>query len=284
MPNRNALEENHHKNRRFSINDYSNYRHSPLWAQSEISSPSMRSQLPPSSSNNSSIFHSRNALFSALPEDVKARFAPHLRRILLHQNDVLYKSNSEIKHVYFIENGLISLVVDSYNGTQAEAAVIGSEGMVGALAALGATVSFHRTMVQIPGKALRLPVHIFQEECQKNSMLQEWVFAHTNLLIAQISQAVLCSRLHTVEARLHRWLLTSRDRIGSDTLELTHDHIAQMLGTRRPGITLALGTLQQAGLIECGRGTIVIKDSEKMKQGACECYCILQDQFQRFLN
>ncbi len=279
MPTRNTVEENHHQSRRFSINDYSS---APLWAQSETLSPPMRSQVTLSSPNNNSIFHSRNGLFCALPEDVKARFAPHLRRVLLHQNDVLYKANSEIKHVYFIENGMISLVVDSHSGTQAEAAVIGSEGIAGALTALGNPLSFHRTVVQIPGKALRLPVQIFQEECRRNSILQEWVFNYTNLLIAQISQTVLCGRLHTVEARLNRWLLTSRDRIGSDTLELTHDHIAQMLGTRRPGITLALGALQQAGLIECGRGNIVIKDGEILEQSACECYSVLRRQFEQF--
>lgn len=282
MPNRNTLEQNQQQARRFSINGYSNGHSHPLWAQPEITSPAMKLQAYSSPGETS--IHSRNHLISSLPEDVKARLAPHLRRVLLHQNDVLYKSNSEIKYVYFIENGMISLVVDSQSGAQAEAAVIGSEGMAGALTALGNPLSFHRTMVQIPGKALRLPVHIFQDECKKNSMLQEWIFRYTNLLISQISQTVLCGRLHTVEARLNRWLLTSRDRIGSDTLELTHDHIAQMLGTRRPGITLALGALQQAGLIECGRGNIVIKDGEQLEHGACECYSALRRQFEQFMS
>lgn len=212
------------------------------------------------------------------------RLAPHFRRVLLHQDDVLHKQGGGINYVYFIENGMISLVVGTNNGSQIETGVIGCEGVVGALSVWENRSNFHRAVVQIPGKALRLPMEIFQEEWRQNDHLQKCVLSYANLLVAQISQTALCGRLHTVEERLNRWLLTSRDRIGSNTLELTHEHIAQMLGTRRPSITIALGVLQQMGLIECGRGYITLKDKEKLERGACECYTVLRRQFATFEN
>lgn len=265
-----------------SINTQLNNNHhgAPLWRQTERSPIPMKFPL----SGDIPALQSRNKVLSALPEDVLARLVPHLRRVLLHQDDVLYKQNNEIKYVYFVENGMVSLVVGANSGAQIETAVIGSEGMVGALSVWEPDSNFHRAIVQIPGKALRLPVEVFQDEWKKNGHLQKCVLNYTNLLMAQISQTALCGRLHTIEERLNRWLLTSRDRIGSNVLELTHDHIAQMLGTRRPSITIALGTLQQAGLIECGRGHITLKDPHKLEEGACECYSVVRDHFTTFEN
>ena len=269
---------------RFSIEGYSK-------ASSASLSPALLRIVPRSapashqdgdSSSLDVALRSRNKILSALPEDAWQRLAPHLRRVLLHQNDVLHEKVSEIKHISFVENGMISLVVDANFDSQIEAAVIGSEGMVGALSILGNYPSVHRALVQIPGKAYRLPVEILQNEWKRNPELQGWIFNYANLLMAQVSQTVLCSRVHSIEARLSRWLLTVRDRIGSNEMELTHDYIAQMLGVRRPGVTIALGMLQQSGLIECGRGRVTVINSEKMEHGACECYSTLRQQFQTF--
>lgn len=223
-------------------------------------------------------------MFSMLPENILTRLTPHIRRVLIHQDEVLHQKDREVKYVYFIENGMISLVVGDKSGARIEAAVVGSEGMIGVLSVWENCPSFHSAVVQIPGKALRLPLEVFREEWKRNACLQEWGFNYANLLMAQVSQTALCGRLHTVEERLNRWLLTSRDRVESDVLELTHDHIAQMLGTRRPSITIALGALQQAGAIECKRGQIIIKDGQQLEKGTCECYQILQGQFQNFEN
>jgi len=225
---------------------------------------------------------SHNKILAALPEDAWQSLLPHLRRVLLHQNHILHEQDSRIEYVYFVENGLVSLVMDASCDSQIEAAMIGSEGMVGAMSILGNYPSVHRAMVQIPGKAYRLPVGVLREEWKRNPDLQEWLFSYANLLMAQVSQTVLCGRIHTIEERLNRWLLAARDRIEADNLELTHDHIAQMLGVRRPGVTVALGVLQQSGLIECGRGQINIKNAAKLERCACECYSILRQKFQSF--
>lgn len=271
-------------NNRFSIDGYSK-------ASSSTLNPALLRSVPKapitSSQDNGTalpevVARSRNKILSALSADAWQRLAPHLRRVLLHQDDVLHEKGSEIKHIYFVENGMISLVVDANFDSQIEAAVIGSEGMVGVLSILGNYPSVHRALVQIPGKAYRLPVAALQNEWKRNSELQGWIFNYANLLMAQVSQTVLCSRVHSIEARLNRWLLAVRDRSGSDEMELTHDYIAQMLGVRRPGVTIALGMLQQSGLIECGRGRVTIINSEKMEHGACECYSTLRQQFQAF--
>lgn len=225
-----------------------------------------------------------NAILSALPADVLQRFAPHLRRVLLHQDDTLHERGHEVRHVYFVEKGMISLVADARCGAQFEVAVIGSEGMTGALSVLGNHPGVHFAMVQVAGKAYRLPMEILREEWKQNPALQSWLLSHANLLMAQASQNALCSRIHPLEERLSRWLLTVRDRIQSDELDLTHDSIARMLGTRRPGVTVALGSLQQAKLIECGRGRVLIKDQRKLERCACECYGTLRRQFQSFEN
>lgn len=279
MPIQDTVENNRLSDHRFSIKGYSKTQHLPLWQQEEETATHTGSHSPPSPVP---ALRSRNKVFSVLPENILARLTPHIRRVLIHQDEMLHQKGQEIKYVYFIENGMVSLVVGDGHGAKIEAAVIGSEGMVGVLSAWENCPSFHSAIVQIPGKALRLPLAVFQEEWKRNPYLQEWGFNYANLLMAQVSQTALCGRLHTVEERLNRWLLTSRDRVESDTLELTHEHIAQMLGTRRPSITIALGALQQAGMIECKRGQILIKDGQQLEKGACECYRILQSQFQNF--
>jgi CRP-like cAMP-binding protein len=221
----------------------------------------------------------RNRMLAGLSPHARQRLAPHLQRVLLHQNDTLHESGDAIEHVYFIEKGMVSLVVAAKDGSQAEAAVVSSEGVVGGACVLGSRSSFHRAMVQIPGKAYRLPVGILKEECERNGALQQSLHGHLYVLTTQASQAALCNRIHTIEERLCRWLLTARDRIQSNELNLTHELIAQTLGVRRTGVTVAMGILQQAGLFQYSRGRIVLCDSAKVENSACECYGVLREQF-----
>jgi CRP-like cAMP-binding protein len=137
-------------------------------------------------------------------------------------------------------------------------------------------------VVQISGNAFRLSVEAFLEECKRSSGLQQLVHQYSFLLIVQASQAALCNRLHTVEERLSRWLLTTSNRVASHNLELTHEFISHMLGVRRSGVTVALGMLQQAGVIDTTRGCITIVDEHKLNACACECYHIVREQFQKF--
>lgn len=226
----------------------------------------------------------RNSILAALPQEAWQRLEPQMKRVLLHQNDVIQESGAPVRHVYFIESGMISLVVDTQDGSQVEVGVTASEGLVGGVSSLGSITSFHRAVVQISGNAFRLPVEAFLEECKRSAGLQQMVHQYLHVLMVQASQAALCNRLHTVEERLSRWLLTTSNRINSQNLELTHEFISHMLGVRRSGVTVALGMLQQAGVIDTTRGCITVLDACKLESCACECYHIIRDEFQKFGN
>jgi CRP-like cAMP-binding protein len=177
---------------------------------------------------------------------------------------------------------MISLVVDTQDGSQVEVGVTGREGIVGGLSTLSSESSFHRAVVQISGNGFRLPVEAFVDEYKRGGVLQQLVQQYSHLLVVQASQAALCNRLHTVEERLSRWLLTTSNRIQSENLELTHEFISHMLGVRRSGVTVALGMLQQAGVIDTTRGCITILDCAKLESCACECHQIVRQQFHKF--
>lgn len=228
--------------------------------------------------------HIRNTILAALPRDVWARLEPQMRRMLLHQRDVIQESGAPAKYAYFIESGMVSLVVDSHDVSQVEIGVTGHEGLVGGLCVWGQDESFHRAIVQVPGSAFRLPAEVLREECRGGGVLQTAIGEYSQLLMVQASQSALCNRLHTVEERLCRWLLTMRDRIQSDNLELTHEFIAHMLGTRRSGVTVALGILQQAGMVDMTRGRITLTGNAQVESCACECYDIIRRQFEGFEN
>jgi len=224
----------------------------------------------------------RNRILSALPSDVLERLAPHMRRILLHQGDTLQEAGAMIERVYFVEKGLTSLLVEARDGFEVEASVIGAEGMVGATCVLNDQPAFHRTVVQIPGSAYMLPISVLCEELARHGALENTLHTYLRLMLSQVSQSVLCNRIHTVEERLSRWLLIVRDSVGSDEFDLTHEFIARMLGVRRSGVTIAMGILQQSGLIESTRGHVSILDGEKIESSACECYGAIHKQYQEF--
>jgi CRP-like cAMP-binding protein len=224
----------------------------------------------------------RNSILAALPQDTWQRLEPQMKRVLLHQNDVIQESGAPVRHVYFIESGMISLVVDTQDGSQVEVGVTAREGLVGAMSTLSSEPSFHRAVVQISGNGFRLPVEVFLEEYKRGGVLQQLVQQYSFLVMVQASQAALCNRLHTVEERLSRWLLTTSNRVQSDNLELTHEFISHMLGVRRSGVTVALGMLQQAGVIDTTRGCITVLDSSKLESCACECHSIVRDEFHKF--
>jgi CRP-like cAMP-binding protein len=136
-------------------------------------------------------------------------------------------------------------------------------------------------MVQVPGEAYQIPIDVVEEECRRNPAWRDLLLHYAYVIFAQSSRSALCNRTHTVEERLSRWLLTVRDRIQSDRLPLTDEFVAHMLGVRRSSVTVALGVLQQAGLIDNTRGDIVIID-QKLERTTCECYRIVRDKFQDF--
>src|SRR6185503_19112483 len=152
------------------------------------------------------------------------------------------------------------------------------DGIVGVAIFLGGGSIPHRAIVQIGGNALKMPARVLQEEFARGGRLQHILLRYTHSLIIQISQTAVCNRLHSVEQRLCRWLLMTRDRTGSDELQMTHEFISNMLGVRREGVTLAAQRLQELGMISYIRGHIIILNRHQLLKRVCECYQVVNDE------
>jgi CRP-like cAMP-binding protein len=232
------------------------------------------SQLPPKA----------NRLLAALPQADYERLLPHLRPVVLPLGEVVYESGDTIHTVYFMTAGLISLVLTSNQGVNVEVGIVAREGLVGMKALVSNGPVIERAVVQISGSAYRMSAETLREEFEHSSILRNQILRHTQAMFTQSAQCALCNRLHTIEERLSRWLLTVSDRIGSDELELTQEFLAHMLGSRRTGVTVACGILRTAGLIRYQRGHIKILNREEMKDCACECYGVIHDEFERLFH
>ena len=226
----------------------------------------------------------KNQLLAALPAEEYQRLVPHLELVSLPLEQVLYEPGEAISHVYFPFRSMVSLVSPMEDGSTVEFGVVSNEGMVGTPVVWGGNTTTHRAMVQIQERGLRMKAELLQAEFNRGSALQSLLLRYTQALFTQASQAAACNRLHTLEERLARWLLTVQDRIQSDELPLTQEFIAQMLGTRRSGVTVTAGTLSQAGMIRYSRGKITILNRESLEATSCECYRVIKDDFDRLLD
>jgi CRP-like cAMP-binding protein len=216
--------------------------------------------------------HSSNQVLNSLAAADVDSLLPHLRFMELPQEMVLYEASSTINRVFFPHAGVVSLVVELASGEMIEAAMIGREGVVGGLAALDSKISISRAIVQIAGAASVVDVDHVRHLAQQSVNFRTTLIKHEQVLLAQSQQSVACNAIHTIEARLARWLLRCRDLIGSDELSLTQEFIAQMLGVRRTSVSIVANTLQQAGLIKYKRGHIHLVNLEALRESACECY------------
>ncbi len=216
-----------------------------------------------------------NAILAALPQGEYDRLSPHLQPVDLPQGKMLYDVDEPVRTVYFHESGMTSLVVTSDEGTDVEVGVIGWEGVVGGGSGLTSTLSPCATMIQLAGKGYAMPVEVMKLEFKRGGLFQELMLCHMQMLSVMMGQCGLCNRLHSVEERLSRWLLMASDQTGLERLELTQEFIANMLGTRRSGVTVAAGLLRAAGLIDYARGSIVIIDRAGLESSACECYGVV---------
>lgn len=233
---------------------------------------------PSTAKNSARSQRSSNLFLQALPFATYQKWQPQLQRVLIHQGQILVEQGALADYIYFIEKGAVSLVACLGTGFQSEGAIVGQEGWVGA-APCPDVPSCWKAVVQVPGKALRLPISLFQQECQSHGSLQNFLWTHNNLVIRQTAQNMLCVRTHTLRERLCRWLLTLRDRTDDREMELTHFSIASFLGTRRSGVTVALGQLQEQGMLEISRNRLILTDTAKMEIEACECYGIIREAF-----
>jgi CRP-like cAMP-binding protein len=226
----------------------------------------------------------RNLILAQLPDAEYEPLAKFLVPVDLPLEMRLSEPNEPIEYVYFLNSGLISTDALTEKGESVEVGVIGREGFAGLPALLDQPQMSHSVMMQGSGEGLRIRSSILRDQFLKGGMLQRLVHAFAYLQLVQVSQSVLCNRMHEVDARLARWLLTSADRMESESLNLTQEFLAQMLGVQRSTVTVAAGELQRAGLIGYSRGKIHILDRPKLIKTACECYQIVSASYQRVLQ
>ena len=214
------------------------------------------------------------------PQDYR-RLEAQLELVTLDFGQVLYEPGKAIQHVYFPIDCLISLLTAVDRRRTLEVGMVGNEGMAGMPFILGIGVSGVRAIVQGKGNALRMGSAPFRIEFDRNAALQNALYRYTYALMAQISQTAACNRFHDAEARLSRWLLMTRDRVGSDEFLLTHEFLAHMLGVRREGVTEAASALKQRKLIDYARGKIRILNAKSLKAASCSCYQIVKTVYER---
>jgi CRP-like cAMP-binding protein len=227
---------------------------------------------------------SQNRLLAALPYDEYERLLPSLQEVSFSLGEVVYEFGGHLDYVYFPTTSIVSLLYTMENGSSAEMGLTGNDGVVGIALFMGGGTMPNRAVVQSAGGALRMKAKVLQDEFALGGKFQYVLLRYTQALITQISQTAVCNRLHSVEQQLCRWLLLSHDRVKEDELIMTQELIADMLGVRREGVTVAAGRLQDEGAISYVRGHIKILDRQKLEDTVCECYRVVKDEFDRLLG
>ena len=219
-----------------------------------------------------------NKLLAALPRDQFDLLAPNLTTVPLQQGEVLAEPGDEFDHVYFPESGMLSLLAVLRDGKAIETATVGREGVVGAMAGLGLYKSLVRVVVQLPMMVSKIPAAQFRKAAAKNDAVRNMCVQYNEVLLSQARVTAACNALHVVEARFCRWLLQSADRAESNTVVLTQEFLAEMLGVRRTSVTEVASKIQAAGAINYSRGQITILKRSALEKMSCECYQTLVDQ------
>lgn len=225
----------------------------------------------------------QNRLLAQLPAAEWARWLPELEPVDLPLGLVLYESGSTLAHVYFPTTGIVSLLYVMEDGASAEIAVVGHEGLVGISLFMGGESTPSRAVVQSAGRGFRLKAQLMMKEFNRAGPALHLLLRYTQALITQMTQTAVCNRHHSLDQQLCRWLLLSLDRLPSNELAMTQELIANMLGVRREGVTLAAGLLQEAGLIRYQRGHITVLDRGGLEQRSCECYEVVKTEYDRLL-
>ena len=225
-----------------------------------------------------------NRLLAALPRVEYERLLPNLQQVSFSLGEVVYEFGGQLDYVFFPTTSIVSLLYTMENGASAEMGLTGNDGVVGIALFMGGGTMPNRAVVQSAGAAIRMKAKVLQDEFALGGKFQLLLLRYTQALITQISQTAVCNRLHSVEQQLCRWLLLSHDRVKADELIMTQELIADMLGVRREGVTVAAGHLQDAGAISYVRGHIKILDRQKLEETVCECYRVVKDEFDRLLG
>ena len=221
----------------------------------------------------------QNSILASLSSREYEQLYPHLETVELTAKQNLYNCGDALKHVFFPLDSVICLYTTLEDGATIEAGIVGSEGILGLSAVLGVKNAASQAIHLSNKKVLRLRADILKDAFGTCETLQQLILQYFHASFVQITQTAACNRHHNIELRLSRWLLMMHDRHQTDNLEITHEFIAEMLGTRRPYVTTAAGFLQKQGIIECSRGHLTILDRQGLEDGSCECYRIIQDAF-----
>jgi CRP-like cAMP-binding protein len=227
--------------------------------------------------------HRANRLLAALGPDDFAGLEPHLHEVSLQQEQVLYESGDTLRHAYFPHNTVVSLVAVMKDGRSAEMAVYGREGALGIVSTLTVSQSFGRYIVQASGTASRIELERLHEVISQRPKVRQLVLRFTEAMMARVLQNVACNAVHGVEARCCRWILSMHDRLDQNTVPLTHEFLADMLGVQRSTVSSITRSLQEAGLIMQGRGLITVTNRAGLEGASCECYGMVRRSFERLL-
>lgn len=230
----------------------------------------------------------QNHLLAAIPADICAHIKPHLELVPMPLGLVLHEPDAQMDYVYFPTTAIVSLLYVMEDGSSAEIAVVGNDGVVCVSLFMGGETMTNWAVVQSAGHAYRLNVPLLKSEFNRAGGRRSGAFQHvllryTQALLTQMAQTAVCNRHHSVDQQLCRWLLLSQDRLPSNELVMTQELIANMLGVRREGVTEAAGKLQQAGLIHYSRGKITVTDRPGLEARVCECYEVVRKEFSRLL-
>ena len=225
-----------------------------------------------------------NRLLAALPDASLHELLPFLEAVPFPLGMVVYESGGEQRYVYFPTSCIVSLLYVLADGSSAEIAVTGNEGLVGISLFMGGETTPSRAVVQSAGQGYRLRGEVLRKGFESGGALQHLLLRYTQALITQMTQTAVCNRHHSVDQQLCRWLLLSLDRLSGNELVMTQELIANMLGVRREGVTEAAGKLQDEGMIRYSRGHITVLDREKLEARVCECYAVVKREYDRLLQ
>ena len=217
-----------------------------------------------------------NQILNSIPAEEYNFIRADLEYIETPQHKILHEAGDKIEYAYFLNEGMASLVILTSDGRSVEVAIVGREGVIGSPLAVGLHRGPYRSIMQIQGTGVRIEADLIDERLQDMPALRLLLNRYVLVQGLQIAQIAACNRLHEIEQRLARWLLMCHDRIQSEYLPVTHEFLAQMLGTGRPSVSLAAGILQKAGIIENMRGTLRIRNRKELESAACECYGTIQ--------
>jgi CRP-like cAMP-binding protein len=225
----------------------------------------------------------KNRLLASLSPEDFALLSAQLSPVDLEKGRLLYEPGDPIETVYFPHDCVISLMTLMESGSAIESVTIGREGAFGLMTAIAPRAALSRAIIQVAGRASRIPAGQLAQACRRSPSLMALVDRHNDALFGHAIQSVACNALHTVEARFCRWLLSCRDRIDTDTVSLTQEFLADMLGVQRTTVTAVAGALQARGVIRYRRGVVDILDRPALEAAACECYEAVRTIYERLL-